>query len=63
MSKEELVTAIESIEKQLAASVVHPCEIWSRVVGYYQKTSSFNLGKQEEFKKRALFDASVSNIV
>lgn len=30
-------------------------EIFSRVVGYYRKTSSWNISKQEEFKDRKVF--------
>jgi len=29
-----------------------PCEIYSRVVGYYRPTNQWNPGKQEEFKER-----------
>ena len=29
-----------------------PCEVWSRVVGYYRPVKGWNEGKQEEFKDR-----------
>lgn len=29
-----------------------PCEIYSRVVGYFRPTNHWNKGKQEEFKER-----------
>jgi len=29
-----------------------PCEVYSRVVGYYRPVQSWNAGKQEEFKQR-----------
>jgi len=29
-----------------------PCEVYSRVVGYYRPTSNWNKGKKEEFKGR-----------
>ena len=32
--------------------VAVPCEVWSRVVGFYRPVSSFNIGKQEEYKDR-----------
>jgi len=32
-----------------------PCEVYSRVVGYYRPVQSWNLGKQEEFKQRKEF--------
>jgi len=35
--------------------IVVPCEVYSRVVGYYRPVQSWNLGKQEEFKDRKEF--------
>lgn len=32
-----------------------PCEVWSRVVGYYRPVSSWNEGKREEYRDRAVF--------
>lgn len=32
-----------------------PCEIWTRVMGYHRPVSSFNRGKQGEFKQRVYF--------
>ena len=32
-----------------------PCEIWTRVMGYHRPVSSFNIGKQGEFKERRFF--------
>lgn len=31
------------------------CEIWTRVMGYYRPTQSFNLGKKQEYKQRKNF--------
>ena len=28
------------------------CEIWSRVMGYFRPTSTWNIGKKQEFKDR-----------
>lgn len=30
-----------------------PCQIFSRVCGYYQPTFTWNIGKQAEFEERA----------
>ena len=30
-------------------------EVYSRVVGYYRPVTSFNLGKQREFKDRKMY--------
>jgi anaerobic ribonucleoside-triphosphate reductase len=32
------------------------CEIWTRVMGYHRPVSSFNKGKQGEFKERVFFE-------
>ena len=29
-----------------------PCEVYSRVVGYFRPVSQWNKGKQQEFKER-----------
>ena len=34
------------------------CEIWTRVMGYHRPISSFNTGKQGEFKERQFFKES-----
>jgi hypothetical protein len=35
--------------------VMMPCEVWSRVVGYYRPVSNYNPGKQAEFNDRLPF--------
>lgn len=32
-----------------------PCEIWSRVCGYFRPVASWNKGKKEEFRERRTF--------
>ena len=32
-----------------------PCEVWSRVCGYFRPTACWNRGKLEEFKERRPF--------
>jgi hypothetical protein len=34
-------------------------EVYSRVVGYYRPVGQWNKGKQEEFKDRTCYDASI----
>ena len=34
------------------------CEIWTRVMGYFRPTMSFNVGKLSEFKERVYFSES-----
>ena len=37
-----------------------PCEVFSRVVGYYRPVQSWNTGKQQEFAERTAFNMKVS---
>lgn len=39
-----------------------PCEIYSRVCGFYRPVKQFNKGKKEEFKKRKEYIISESLI-
>ena len=32
-----------------------PCEVWTRVMGYYRPVSEFNVGKKSEFYSRVCF--------
>lgn len=32
-----------------------PCEVWSRVMGYYRPVSAWNIGKQSEQAERVNF--------
>ena len=37
-----------------------PCEVWTRVMGYYRPVSEFNVGKKSEFYSRVCFAESKS---
>ena len=39
-----------------------PCEIYSRVVGFYTPIHQWNLGKQQEFKERVNFKLAPKSI-
>ncbi len=39
-------------EKKKVKAIAIPCEIYSRVVGYYRPVSNWNIGKKQEFKER-----------
>lgn len=32
-----------------------PCEVWTRVMGYYRPVDQFNIGKKQEFADRQYF--------
>lgn len=40
-----------------------PCEVWTRVMGYFRPVSEFNKGKKTEFYSRKTFceDKATSN--
>jgi hypothetical protein len=40
--------------------VVVPCEVFSRVTGYFRPISNWNDGKLEEFHERTMFDVNKS---
>jgi len=42
----------DCFEKSQELKNYQPCEVYSRVVGYYRPVQQWNLGKQEEFKER-----------
>ncbi len=33
------------------------CEVYSRIVGYLRPVKNWNIGKQEEFRERKVYDA------
>ena len=39
-------------------TIKQPCEVYTRIVGYYRPISQFNLGKQQEVKERKTFKFS-----
>lgn len=43
-------------EEEKCPICMEPCEIYSRVVGYLRPVKQWNLGKQEEFKERRVFN-------
>lgn len=38
------------------------CEVYSRVVGYLRPVNQWNLGKQQEFSDRRMFDMKEKSI-
>jgi len=37
-----------------------PCEVWSRVVGFFRPYSQFNPGKKQEFRDRKTYNVEAS---
>jgi anaerobic ribonucleoside-triphosphate reductase len=51
---------ISAVLDQEAESILtpeerQPCEVWTRVMGYFRPTASFNRGKQGEYHERKNF--------
>lgn len=42
-------------ETELKDEERQPCEVWTRVMGYYRPVSYFNIGKQGEYTERVMF--------
>lgn len=38
-----------------------PCEVWSRIVGYYRPVKYWNRGKKEEFRLRKTYRLSITD--
>ena len=49
------MTAVMDEVLTLDDSERQPCEIWTRVMGYHRPLSSFNKGKQSEYRERVPF--------
>lgn len=48
----------EKSEITLDDSERQPCEIWTRVMGYFRPVDAFNIGKQSEYSERVCFSQS-----
>ncbi|MCQ2914911.1 MAG: anaerobic ribonucleoside-triphosphate reductase [Alphaproteobacteria bacterium] len=45
-------------EIRLEDSERQPCEVWTRVMGYFRPVSEWNIGKKSEFAQRQYFNES-----
>lgn len=59
MNNKEIIKKIKEKEIELKNVQGEKCEVWSRVVGYYQNVNNWNKGKYEEFKERKTFNIEV----
>lgn len=50
----------ENIEIELKDEERQPCEIWTRVMGYFRPINFYNLGKRSEYAERVCFKESVA---
>lgn len=40
---------------QLSDEERQPCEVWTRVMGYFRPVEAFNIGKKQEYADRKCF--------
>ena len=45
----------EQTKIELSDSERQPCEVWTRVMGYFRPVSEFNIGKKSEYAERNCF--------
>uniref|UniRef100_A0A7V6CE18 Uncharacterized protein n=1 Tax=Thermodesulfobacterium geofontis TaxID=1295609 RepID=A0A7V6CE18_9BACT len=43
---------MEKVKEETKRIKAIPCEVYSRVVGYFRPIQNWNLGKQQEFRER-----------
>lgn len=43
----------------LADEERQPCEVWSRVMGYYRPVDQWNIGKRSEHAERVYYDPTI----
>lgn len=59
MVKDPLDT--KTLEMPLDDAERQPCEVWTRVMGYFRPRNFFNKGKVSEFDERKYFKESIAN--
>lgn len=45
----------EQTKIELSDCERQPCEVWTRVMGYFRPVSEFNIGKKSEYAERKCF--------
>ena len=53
MSDKDKTTTIDGVEVEDKDR--QPCEVWTRVMGYYRPVSHYNTGKKGEYHERVPF--------
>jgi anaerobic ribonucleoside-triphosphate reductase len=48
--------ANKSVKPKISVGRAVPCEVYSRIVGYFRPTGAWNDGKRREFRDRATFN-------
>ena len=53
------ITISKNTQPVKEKKLVIPCEVYSRVVGYYRPVQHWNIGKKQEFKERKTYDRAL----
>ena len=48
--------------KSIKTKIQVPCEVFTRVCGFYRPVNHFNPGKKEEYNERKLFKVEILTI-
>ena len=51
----DIDSEIAAKKAELLQTVGTPCEVYTRIVGYYRPLKNWNPGKMEEYKDRKVF--------
>ena len=46
---------LNQTEIKLVDSERQPCEVWTRVMGYFRPVSEYNIGKKSEYSERVCY--------
>lgn len=55
MEEKEIMEKIEALTKRLNKVEGTPCEVYSRVVGFFRPVKQWNEGKTEEYHERLAY--------
>jgi len=55
-----LVTNVNGREIVIPDEERQPCEVWTRVMGYFRPVDGFNIGKKSEHAERLFLNESVA---
>jgi anaerobic ribonucleoside-triphosphate reductase len=56
MTNEETIERLRILKQELKNVEGSKCLVYSRIVGYFQPTTQWNLGKLQEFHERKTFE-------
>ena len=58
LKRVRIMTDLTEQKIELSDAERQPCEVWTRVMGYFRPVSEFNIGKKSEYAERTCFKES-----